>query len=205
MPPDNSTFDVFIAYNHRDLKHAIQAAELLRSYGLAVFVDSQGIPAGARTEDAVWQAMAESHAVVAIVPEDAPASWMAFELGAAKAWNKPLYAVATTSSIGRPPVALRHVSILPLSRLDEIARSILDSREPMSDEDQRHLSEAYRRTGVSVDQLALQPQQLATLVKDFNRRARRHLSGEQVMWLLLRLRKQRALPALSKRATKAAS
>ena len=53
-------------------------------------------------ENLIWEAMSESQALVAIIPETDPSASIAFELGAAKAWNKPIYAVASNLlSVGR--------------------------------------------------------------------------------------------------------
>lgn len=199
MAKNSKPFDVFISFNHPDKKHAAAVADVLRSYGLVVFFDPQEIKAGETTEGVIWDAMAESHALVVVVPENAPSSWMAVELGAARAWNKPIFAISAKPTVGRPPAAFQHIQILPLSRSDEIAQSINSSREPISDDDQKRLGESYQKIGVTVDQLALQPHHLAKLIKDFNRRSGKKMSGEQVMSLLLRLRKRRALPALEKR------
>ena len=165
----------------------------------------QDLPPGCAVEDAIWEALAESYAVVAIIPEDAPASWMAFEAGAAKAWNKPVYGVAATATVPPAAATLQNVTILPASRVDEIAKLILESAEPISDGDRQRLGEAYSRIGVPVDQLPLQPQQLAKLVKLFNQHSGRQLSGEQIISLLLRFRKRGGLPSLGKRTRRNAT
>ncbi len=194
-----TTYDVFISYDHRDFRIAEEIAEVLRSYGLTVFLDSSQVETGSRIEDVIWEAMAESHALVAVISDDATWSSRAFELGAAKAWNKPIYCVASGPTFPNPPAALQDAAILPLSRIGEVAQSIVQSTTPISDADKQHLADAYQKIGISADQLALQPQQLAKLVRLFNRKSRRRMSGEQVLWLLLRLRKSKALPQVGRR------
>ncbi|TKJ35941.1 MAG: hypothetical protein CEE38_13085 [Planctomycetes bacterium B3_Pla] len=201
MAKNRPTYDVFIAYNHRDKEFAVTAANVLRSYGLSVFFDIQELPRGAKVEDAIWEAMAESHALVIMLSGDAPTSSMAFELGAARAWNKPIYGVAT-SNLAPIPVVLKQIKVLPIARIEEVAQSILDSQEPISEDDKLHLNEAIQKAGISVDKLAVQPQHLSNVVEDFNMRSGRKMSGEQVMWLLLRLRKQGGLSLLRARTRK---
>jgi hypothetical protein len=200
MVSSNNTFDVFVAYDLRDRVTATQVAELLRARGLAVFHDVQQVPTGTNVEDAIWHAMAESQALVVILPEDISSTSLAFELGAAKAWNKPIYAVSAYSSHTNIPPALRGVTVLPVTRVAEIADSIASATDPLSQSEISLLGQSYTSARLPVDQLLLQPQKLADLVADFNKKSGRQLSGEQVMWHLLRLRKQSRLPALRKQA-----
>lgn len=199
MARNSATYDVFIAYDRRDSEIAKGIAEVLRSYNLAVFVDIQQLSPAANLEDAIWQAMAESRALVVVLPEDAGSAWLAFELGAAKAWNKPIYAVSASTTHRNLPAALRDISIIPPSRASEIALSIAGSADPLTEAEIKHVGAAYVATGLSVDQLLMQPQQLAKVVKQFNKKSGRRMAGEQVMWHLLRLRKQGKLPTLDKR------
>jgi hypothetical protein len=201
MANDNATYDVFIAYDRRDSETAKGVAEVLRSYNLAVFVDTQQQSPGVNLEDAIWQAMAESRALVIVLPEDVGSAWLAFELGAAKAWNKPIYAVSASTTHRNLPAALRDVSIIPPTRTNEIALSVVSSADPLTEAEIKHLGDAYVATGLSLDQLLMQPQQLAKVVKQFNKKSGRKMAGEQVMWHMLRLRKQGKLPTLDKRNT----
>lgn len=190
MPRVRSTYDVFIAHTRRDMDTAMEVADVMRSYELNAFVDTAEIDEGSKLEETIWEAMAESIALVAIIPQDVTSAWMAFELGAAKAWNKPVYALASQGSFHDLPISLRDVTIYPLSRAYEVALSIKRSAEPISSEDEKHLITAYEEIGVAADQLALQPKHLAKLVTLFHRRTGRQMSGEQLMSLLLRLRKR---------------
>ncbi len=199
MAKNSVTYDVFIVYDRRDAQTAACVADVLRTHGLTVFLDVEQLSPGMSIEDSIWQAMAESHAFVVVVPEAILSSWLAFELGAAKAWNKPIYAVSAFAAHNNIPVSLRDFQILPVSRVDEIAQSITNTSAPLSEDDIVHLGDAYAATGVTVDQLLLQPQQLAALVKQFNKKSGRKMSGEQIMWHMLRLRKQAKLPVLKKR------
>lgn len=191
--------DVYIAYEHRDENLAEKVADVLQSYGLSV---SRGIneTGGTATEDSVWEAMAESRAVIAIVPDDASSSWISFELGAASAWNKSIYALTSQPTAPKIPGVRRNVKTYPIGRIDEVAQLILRSSQTISDDEAEQLSACYSKVGIPADQLALQPNALAKIVREFNQKTKRQMSGEEVLSTLLRLRKRRALPRLATRS-----
>jgi hypothetical protein len=201
MKINKSTFDIFVAYSHSELQDAAEVSRILESYGLNVFFAPASLKRGARVEDAIWEAMAECHAFVIVVPKNQANSWMAFELGAAKAWNKPIYAVATGKTVGPLPSALQGFRILPLSRIGEIANAILKSREAITEDEQQLLVDAYRRSQMTIDSLAQKPAFLSKIVREFNRSSGRQLSGEEAMSLLLRMRKKGVLPTRRSRSS----
>jgi hypothetical protein len=200
MAKRNSTVDVFISHSRRDAAISADLARVLRSYGLTVFTDAE-VVGGKSVEDATWEAMSESQALVAVIPESDPSGWIAFELGAAKAWNKPIYAVASNPAAARLPVGLEGTVVYPPSRIEEIAQEIKKSSGLLSESDQAILVEEYHRIGVPVDQLLIQPKQLSTLSTQFKRRAKRNVASEELLRTLLRLRKRGTLrpPKLGKR------
>jgi TIR domain len=197
-------YDVFIAHSPSDRQLAAQVAEVLRSYDLCVFDDSADLT-GANLEETLWDAIAESRALVVTLSAGPPGASLLVELGAAKAWNKPIYAVTSQPSLSAMPTVFRDVQVYPTSRVDEIARSIVRSGQPLSSHDSKLLSDLYVQVGMPVDQLAQQPLHLMELVKLFNKQSERQLAGEQLMSLLLRNRKQGLLPSLTKRPPKKAS
>ena len=203
MAKSNSIYDVYIAYEFEELETAKRIADSFRTLGLTVFLSSDAIEPGAKLEDVVWEAMADSYALVLVLPRSVLSAWMAFELGAAKAWNKPVFAVSNPHSVQVLPQSLREVQVLPMSQINEIGQSIVQSLKPVDPDEQKQLSDAYEHVGVSVDQLTTQPTQLAKLVKEFNKVSGHRMAGEQVMWHLLRLRKQGKLARLKKRDSNA--
>ena len=76
--------DVFLSHRRQDAELAADIARVLQSYDLEVFTDADAAQ-GQRLEDALWEAMAESQALVAVVPDGEPSPWMLVELGAAQA------------------------------------------------------------------------------------------------------------------------
>jgi hypothetical protein len=190
MESSDRTFDVFLAYNHRDLGTAEEIATVLESFSLSVFlIDRRNVP-GDQLEDVLWEAMAESHAFLIVVPDGPPSSGMIFELGAAKAWNKQIFAIAKNPNTSNSALPLHDVEIVPMSRVEEIAQIIAQSRLPVGDDERDLLVDAYIDSGVPVDQLTRHPQKLAKLANTFNKRSARKLSGEQLVSWLLRLRKR---------------
>lgn len=182
------TYDVFVSHSARDTEFSVEVARILGSHGLTVFVDAD-IAAGDVAEEAIWDAMAESQAMVAVISESEPSARAAVELGAATAWNKPVFAVAAHPASTRLPSSLRGIRVYPPARIDEIAEEIKKSAETLSDSERNVLVEEYQRTGISIDQLVLQPRQLAALTKNFSKRTGRQCSSEELIRVLLRLRK----------------
>ena len=192
MAKGKPIYDVFISHTHRDTEFSAEIARVLRSYDLKVFTDIQSV-SGERIEDALWEAMAESQALVAVIPEGESSAWIAFELGAAKAWNKPIYAIASNPASARLPTGLQGLTVYSSSRIDEIAQEIKRSWGSLSESERAVLIDEFRRIGVPVDQLALQPWQLSRLTKQFKKRTKRQVASEELMRTLLRLRKTGAL------------
>ena len=200
MTTTKTVCDVFIAYDDRNYDTAKLAADALRSRGLVVQFDLPEHYGSGASEDATWDAIAESQAMVIVIPEELSLARLGIEVGAAKSWNKPIYAVSTFSHHGNLPSFLRDVPIYPINRIDELALAISQSAEALNEAEVEHLKAAYVKVGTPTDQLALQPQKLRQLVGEFTRSSGRRLAGEQVLSYLLRLRKQGSLPRLKKTA-----
>jgi hypothetical protein len=201
----NPTYDVFIAHTFSDRQLAEEVANILTSQGICVFMENRALEAGRSFEDTIWEAMAESRAFVAIISSSASWGWIAFELGAAKAWNKPIYVVTAEASLTGMPPGFGEMKLFPMSRVYEMTQLIAQSAEPLSQHDKDALLDAYAQVGIPLDQLASQPHQFARLIQVFNRNSKRRLAGEQLMSLLLRNRKQGLLPTLAKRERKRVS
>jgi hypothetical protein len=191
-----SICDVFVSHRISDRPLASEIADAFRAGGLATFIDADLAAPAERFEDAIWDALAECRAFVIVIPADGPTASMTFELGAAKGWNKPIYGIATTDSTHNLPTSLHEIEVFPKSRIDDLARIIAHDSGPLSPDETRILLDAYKRVGVSCDQLAVQPKHLTKLVKSFNQRSNRQVSGEQLMSALLRLRKRGELPSI---------
>lgn len=191
---EKHTFDVFLSFPASESKHAADVAKQLREQGLDAF-NVHDVASDRSVEDAVWEALAESMAVIAFIPTDGPTANMTFEMGAARAWHKPIYAVASDLSISRPSSMFSSLRIFPITRIDDIVRSIKASRV-LTEEDRVELGSAYVSTRIPVDQLFTDPAGLETLVQDFRTRTGKSVAGELLLSELLRMRKHGRLKPL---------
>jgi TIR domain len=181
-------YDVFISHVQDDAAIAARVAAAMKAYGLQVFTGTESVP-DESLEDVIWEALAESQAFVLIVSDSELNGVPAFELGAAQAWKKPIYAIATRPAVTPLPVPLRGIPLFPLSRIDEVAQKVKQSLMSLSLSETSILVDGYREIGIPVDELFLEPEHLARLTHEFQRRAGRHLASEELVRMLLRLRK----------------
>jgi hypothetical protein len=115
---------------------------------------------------------------------------MAIEIGAARAWNKPIFAIVTEPSSTRLPSAMAGIDLYTTGRLEEVITSIKNSAEQLTEEDRVFLAHVYSELEVSVDQLAFEPWWRGELVKRFKKARGKSISEERLLSELLRLRKQ---------------
>lgn len=193
------TYDVFVSHGSHDRELAADVVDRLKAEGLQPFHDAS-VPVGEEISKAIWDALAECHALIVIVsPEFAPDAMSLVELGAATAWNKPIYVVLNGPASSRLPAALQSYQAYPRNRIDEVLTQIRRNFEPITDEDRKVLLDIYRDVGESADQLSQSPQALQELVSQFNATAEKQLSGTRLLSELLRMRKQSKLPRLGAR------
>jgi hypothetical protein len=197
MGKSKPTCDVFISHNSQDKQFAVEIAEVLRSYDLQVFIDSE-IPVGSKIDDAIWDAMAESQALVAVVSAAEPSAWLAIEMGAAKAWNKPMYGIVSEPSLVRVPSAFHDLLLFPRSRIEDVALEIKRSSEPLTKAEIDVLIESFLLKATPVDQLFFQPQSVSEIIEEIQSQTGRRIPSEQVLRTLIRLRKQGQLPRIEK-------
>lgn len=194
------TCDVFISHAASDTHLAKEIADSLQSVGLEPFYAGTVEP-GMDLADSIWQALAESRALIAIISPDVPPSSMGLvEIGAATAWNHPVFLVINGPSSTKLPSALRRYPVYPIGRLEEVIRRIRTGFEPLTDIEHGILAAIYRDLGTSVDQLIQSAESLQKLTAKFNEKTRKQLSGERLMSELLRMRKTGQLPRLRTRA-----
>ena len=182
-------YDVFISHSAKDSALAIEVANACRETGLEAVTDTELLP-GENWGDAIWEALAESRALLTIVSPSGLTPEMAIEIGAARAWNKPIYAIVTDPASNRLIPALTGIPLYTYGRIQDVIKAIKTSVEEFSEEDRVILIELYSRMGISVDQLILDPRQRDTLVKKFVKKSGRIVEGERLLSELLRLRKQ---------------
>jgi hypothetical protein len=183
------TYDVFISNSAGDAKLAAEIASAFRANGLDAFTSAELAP-GANISDALWEALAESRAFLAVLPPSGPTPAMTVELGAARAWNKPIYGLVTDPTAARLPLDLSHIRLFTPGRIEEVIRAVKVAGQELTDADRDLLAKAYSDIGISVDQLALQPRHLEKLAHRFSAGTGKSVSGEHLLSELLRLRKQ---------------
>jgi hypothetical protein len=197
MATVTKTYDVFISHSTADERTARLVADSLESAGLATFHLGL-VRDGERISEEVWDALAESHAVIAIVSTDIVTSAnVILEIGAASAWNKPVFLLLKEVTSKRPKGMLQEYPTYPLTRLDDVIRAIQTGFEPLTSNERRILGEVYQEIGVPADQLAQSAQLLREMTKEFKRKTQKAFSGERLLSELLRLRKSGQLPRLS--------
>jgi hypothetical protein len=189
MTNDNKTYDLFISHSRNDAPLAATLAEACRASGLETMTELD-LPAGVEMGDVIWQALAESRALLVVLSPSGLTPTMGIEIGAAQAWNKPIFAVLTDASMVHLPAPLTHVKAYPPGRIGDVVDLVGQIGRQLSEEDRSHLATVYGEIGVSVDQLAQEPKHLQMLVKRFNARTQKSFSGERLLTELFRLRKQ---------------
>jgi hypothetical protein len=183
------TCDVFISNSAGDAKLAAEIAEAFRANGLEAVTYAE-LLSDANASDALWDALAESRALLAILSRSGPTSSMTFELGAARAWNKPVFGIVTDPSVTRLPSDLSGIRLFTPGRIEEVITAVKLAGQELTDADRDLLAKAYSELKISVDQLAIQPRQLEKLALRFSVGAGKSVSGERLLSELLRLRKQ---------------
>lgn len=196
MASKAKTYDVFISHSAADSKAAAELATVLRANDIEPFTGEE-IAAGEDISDITWEALADSKALLAIVSRSELSSSMAFEIGAAQAWSKPIYAIVADPSSVRLPASLARVRHVAPGGIDEVIYDLKHSTEALSAEDQHILAEMYSDSDISVDSLALDHLQLCKLTESFNKKADKAVTGERLLFEMLRMRKRGALQRFS--------
>jgi len=187
-------YDVFLSHAASDRHLATEIADSLESVGLQTF-HAGTVESASDVGEEIWQALAESRALISIVsPELPPHAMGMVEIGAAAAWNKPVFLLINGPSSTKLPPALSAYPVYPLGRLDEVIQQIRRGFQPLTEDERHILLDIYRELHTPADQLSQSPAALRKLTAKFNRIADTRLSGERLLSELLRLRKRGQLP-----------
>jgi hypothetical protein len=185
----STTYDVFISHAADDAPLAREIANACRANGLGAITYAELLPA-ADISQVLWDALAESRALLAVLSRSGPTPSMAIELGAARAWNKPIFGVVADPTFTDVPPGLSGIHLYTSGRVEDVIRAIKSSGKELSEDDRSLLASLYTEIGVSVDQLALDPRHLEELVKRFGAATGKTVPGERLLAELLRMRKQ---------------
>jgi hypothetical protein len=189
MTRTNTTYDVFISHSAVDKELAAEIASACKANGLKAFTGVE-IASGVSIADALWEALAESRAVIAILSRSELTPSMAIELGGARAWNKPIFGILTDPTRQMPLVGFSNIHLYTAARIADVIRQIQLTGEGLSASDRESLASVYAEFDISIDQLAVEPKQLETLAKRFSRATGKIVPGERLLSELLRMRKQ---------------
>jgi hypothetical protein len=191
-------FDVFLSYAGAERATADVIRRSLSAEGLRVF-DPTDAATGESIADAIWKALAKSDAIVVVLSSDEPPNPnTAAELGAAQAWHKPIYLVSNANGGTRIPTFLSGYRLYPVSRIDDVARAIKKGPPPLTPEEIERLQALYLEFNTPTDQLMKDPTALERLAERFNSGPKADISGERLMYEMLRLRKLGNWPRLGR-------
>jgi hypothetical protein len=190
MASIGKTYDVFISHSAADAMLATEIAKACRTSGLDTVTDAELSADEGSLWDTLWDALAESRGVLIILSSSGTTTGMAIELGAARAWNKPIFGIVADPSNSRLPPGLSGISLYPAARIDDVIKAIKLSGQELSDHDRSKLAKLYSEIGMPVDQLTLDPKHRDHLVKRFHSQTGKLVQGERLLSELLRMRKQ---------------
>jgi hypothetical protein len=193
----SKTYDVFLSYPLDLHGEAKVVAEKFADAGLVIF-DVREIGPSYNIEEEMWQALAESWALIVLTKPGAIPSSMSIEIGAAAAWHKPVYIVTTSKGKYQLPAFFSQYEIVNLSEISNLIKSIYKMRQPLTDEDRNALKEAYSKVRIPADQLIREPIYVQKLQQILRNEYKLNISSERMMQELLRLRKSGGLPRTRK-------
>src|SRR5262245_42591797 len=118
MANQRKTYDVFLSHSASDDPLAAELAQICRASGLETMTGVDLSPGG-ETGDTLWEALAESRALLVILSPSGPTPPMGIEIGAAWAWSKPIFAIITEPSLTRLPASMADIKVYPPSRIGD--------------------------------------------------------------------------------------
>jgi hypothetical protein len=199
MPRSKKTYDVFLSYSPDLRDEAKVIIEKFAEEGLAVFNMFEIEQHSYNLGEEVWQALAESWAVVALIRPGGVPPFVAVELGAASAWQKPVYILTEGEVKYNVPLYFSKYHVFSASEIRKVVELILKGLNPLSDEERAALIKAYSTLRISTDKLLMEPASIERLKNMLWKESRVKISGERMMQELLRLRKRGKLPRVLKR------
>jgi TIR domain len=189
-------YDVFLSHAAIDAAVAGMVKHRLAGAGFSVF-SAGDIKAGSDFAKELRQALRESQALIALLTRSHLRSdWLAVEVGAAMAWNTPIYVLRDGITAEDVPAYLRHYPSGPVAVLPEFIEAIRRHAQPLTERERNALVEAYQRIGVPVDQLITDTAAGDELASEFQQVTQVQVPPLSLVRELLRLRKRGELPRL---------
>ncbi|MBL7184887.1 MAG: toll/interleukin-1 receptor domain-containing protein [Phycisphaerae bacterium] len=198
MPRIKKTYDIFLSYSSDLQSQAEVVAKKFADAGLAVFDLSELGPAHNVVEE-TWQALAESWALVVIVKPGATPPSVAVEIGAASAWQKPIYILLEGEGEHHLPAYFSKYETFKSSEIGKVVELISKGLKPLNDKDRQALAKAYVELRIPTDRLLREPTSIERLKNTLWKESGLMISGERMMQELIRLRKRGRLPTIGNR------
>lgn len=196
MKTIETTYDVFLTHDQADAGIAALVTREFELAGCGVF-SQQALEPGDDFRKHLLDALLDSTAVVVLLTRSSiRSSFIAIEVGAALAWDRPVFVLYDGVTTEEVPSYLQQFKVIPLSKVREVVDTIKSLRRPMSDEQRDVLCEVYGEMRMPVDQLLFDPRRLRSLADEYRLRASVMVTGERLARELIRLRKQGKLPRI---------
>lgn len=189
--------DIFLSHCAQDRGLAELIRRQLESAGLRVFVDKNLAPGTNITESLREEVISCSIIVILATSASLRASMLAYEVGMASAWNKPVFVLYDGVPTLALPVFLSTFPLYPVEKLDEAIERIQQSIQSLDDQQKRELASAYEHFGVPAREMMHHPQFVYEFTDQFNASHGTSLDGARVIQELVRLDRQGQLPQLS--------
>ena len=200
MAEKRANFDVFLAYSRNEEGLAETVKYAMRDAGIGVF-DARDLVQGQPSSGLLLDAIEESAAVVVTGAKSIANGSVLTELGAAMAWQKPIYVVYSSGEPHEWPMLRGRVELVREEDLSRLIKTLQNAIAPLSESNLDLLRKLYVRLGVPTDQLRSQPSSMEILTNAFAALTDMNISGGRLVRELIRLRKNNQLPALSKNKT----
>ena len=196
MKKQTPTYDVFLSHSLQDKGLATFVRESFISQGLSIFELSEVTP-GTTISKAVREGLVDSLAVVLLItPSSELTGNLAFEAGMAMAWSKTVFVLYDGRKLSDIPDFLRQFKIYRVDQVRDVGSLILRSKESLTPEQKSVLCRLYTESGVSVDQLLVEPSTLLDMAERFHMESKQLLSPSRLAHELIRMRKAGLLPKL---------
>lgn len=126
--PEESNYDVFLSYSHKDQPWVSQFVSSLSKAGVKPWFDKAELSLGDHWRDRIEEALRKSRVVVVLVsPNNIESRWTFFELGAAIADGKRIIPIVTQDmDLKKLPLLLRQYHFLTEPSPQEAARKVAE-------------------------------------------------------------------------------
>jgi hypothetical protein len=195
----DKSYDIFLTHAAADAGLAALVIRQFEAADCGVF-SQQALEVG----DDFWRRMiyelVDCNAVIILLTKSSLSlPNIAVEVGAALAWDKPIFVLYDGISISDVPEYLQQFAVCPVADLRGVIGQVRQLRQPLTDQQRASLVAIYQEQRNSVDQLLIAPIRLRALADEFRRREAMPVSGKKLVQELIRLRKRGELPRIADR------